>query len=366
MEHATGAATVVPEDHTTKREELALDHPKQAGPRPSRWGRLIGRRRPAARPAQSPAPVAAAPTETVELRPEPTARTTPAPVVQSTIARRIAFVLAGLLAVVIGVAFRGSWTAHSDGAKAAHFDDWGAWLYPFAPDGLIVLALVGAVVLRHQRGPRIYCLGVVALFTVTSYVVNHLHGLGKFEMVGESDVLKTALDPWVVGLIALQLVGAIAFGSHILMHVFRHLFPEALDIHSEVSAANLAVTHRDVEPVAAPAGSVEMSDPAPVRNEPEAPEVDGYEFAKLLYAACLDGGVKLSQEKLGALARISKRKAGYARVDVDNERAAAEESEPEDNDFPGVLGGRSIDREELLRTGAQVRVNGRGPAGGAS
>ncbi|MEU8040843.1 DUF2637 domain-containing protein [Streptosporangium sp. NPDC049078] len=358
-------AKVTSEDHVEDRAAVVLDHPEQAGPRSSRWGRFTARLRRADRPAATPVTIAPAPPEP---HPEPVAaptRITSAPVIQSAAARRIAFVLAVLLAVVIGVAFRGSWTAHSDGAKAAHFDDWGAWLYPFAPDGLIVLALVGAVVLRHQRGPRIYCLGVVALFTVTSYVVNHLHGLGKFEMVGESDVLKTALDPWVVGLIALQLVGAIAFGSHILMHVFRHLFPEALDIHSEAPTANLAVTHRDVELVATPAGSVEMSDPAPVRNEPEAPEVDGYEFAKLLYAACLDGGVKLSQEKLGTLARISKRKAGYARVDVDNERAAAEESEPEDNDFPGVLGGRSIDREEFLRTGAQVRVNGHGPAGGA-
>lgn len=361
MEHVTGAATVVPEDHTAEREELAPDHPKQAGPRPSRWARLTGRRRPADRPAQSPAPVAAVPTETVEPRPEPTARITPAPVVQSTIARRIAFVLAGLLAVVIGVAFRGSWTAHSDGAKAAHFDDWGAWLYPFAPDGLIVLALVGAVVLRHQRGPRIYCLGVVALFTVTSYVVNHLHGLGKFEMVGNPGVLKEALEPWVVGLIALQLVGAIAFGSHILMHVFRHLFPEALDVHGEVSAATPVVTHRDVESVTAPAGSVEMSDPQPGQTEPETPEVDGYEFAKLIYGACLDAGVKLSQNKLSTLARISKRKAGYAQVDVDNERAAAEEPEP-DAEEPATV--RAARPERVLTVNGSAAASG--PAGGAA
>ena len=361
MENATGVAEVTPDDHAEDRTAPALDHPEQTGPRPSRWGRLIGRRRPAARPAQSPAPVAAAPTETVELRPEPTARTTPATVVQSTIARRIAFVLAGLLAVVIGVAFRGSWTAHSDGAKAAHFDDWGAWLYPFAPDGLIVLALVGAVVLRHQRGPRVYCLGVVALFTVTSYVVNHLHGLGKFEMVGNPGALKEALEPWVVGLIALQLVGAIAFGSHILMHVFRHLFPEALDVHGELSAATPVVTHRHVESVTAPAGSAEMSDPLPVRNEPEAPEVGGYEFAKLIYGACLDAGVKLSQEKLGALARISKRKAGYARVDVDNERAAAEEAEPEAEESATVPVARP---ERVLTVNGSAAASG--PAGGAA
>ncbi|MFD0469956.1 hypothetical protein ACFQ0B_17680 [Nonomuraea thailandensis] len=176
-------------------------------------------------------------------------------------ARRLAVTLAVLLAGVIGVAFRGSWTAHSDGARAAHFDSWGAFLYPFAPDGLIVLALVGAVVLRHKFWPRAYCLFVVVLFTCTSYVVNHLHGAGTFLMTGEgvNARLIKPLDGAVVGLIAGQLVGSIAFGSHILMHVFRHLFPAALDAHAEPAAPA-------TPPVTPPAMTVESTPPR--RNLP--------------------------------------------------------------------------------------------------
>ncbi|GAA3518793.1 hypothetical protein FHR32_000321 [Streptosporangium album] len=50
------------------------------------------------------------------------------------------------------------------------------------------------------------------------------------------------------------------------------------------------------------------------------------------------------------------------------DRAAATNGsgpEPEDDDFPGVLDGHPIDREEFLRTGTLVPLNGRGPAGGA-
>lgn len=315
-----------------------VDQPDQ----PSRWARFKakltgnGEQEPAvpdqprsAGSPQSPEPITAPPVQPAPHRdePEPTAlqaatpaprakqrpaRITPKRVVQTKAARRIAVVLALLLGAVITVAFRGSWTSQSDAARATHFDAWGAWLYPFAPDGLIVLALVGAVVLRHKRWPRFYCLAVVALFTITSYVVNHLHGMGTF-LMNPDGTLIAALDGRIVGLVAVQLVGSIAFGSHILMHVFRHLFPEALDGTTEEDTT--------AEPVTAPDGSGENTDPqAPLQSE-----IDGYEFAKLVYGACLDGGVKLSQDKLGKLTGISKRKAGYAQVDVTAERDTAAE-----------------------------------------
>lgn len=287
------------------------DHPGEGVPTPSRWDRFKTR--------LHRADIASTPTApAVEAAPEPSkpiARITPRRVVQTRAARRIAVVLALLLGAVITVAFRGSWTSQSDAARATHFDSWGAWLYPFAPDGLIVLALVGAVVLRHKRWPRFYCLAVVALFTITSYVVNHLHGMGTF-LMNPDGTLIVPLDGRIVGLVAVQLVGAIAFGSHILMHVFRHLFPEALDGTTESDTA--------AEPVVALDGPGENADP----ETPARSEIDGYEFAKLIYGACLDGGVKLSQEKLGKLARISKRQAGYAQVDVTSERDAVAAEEP--------------------------------------
>ncbi|MFD0657154.1 hypothetical protein [Thermocatellispora tengchongensis] len=266
--------------------------------------------------------------------------------VQTTAARRIAVALAALLSLVIAVAFRGSWTSQSDAAKAAHFDDVGAFLYPFAPDGLIVLALVGAVVLRHKPWPRWYCLAVVAIFTATSYVINHLHGLGTFVMTEGPDakLVEGPLEGWIVGLVAVQLVGAIAFGSHILMHVFRHLFPEALDGRAVADAAP--------EAAAGPGGTASEGDPA----VPAQPEIDGYELAKMIYGVCLDEGVKLSRAKLSRYARISARQAGYVQTDVEEERR-------EQADQPGPEVRRRVTemREDaLMSDGALARWNGNG------
>lgn len=331
--------------HNDEGETLALDHPAEGESRPSLWARFAAR----FRADETPAPGTTPPVDPRPKAETRAARPTPGPVVQSTAARRIAFALAGLLTVVIVVAFRGSWTAHSDAAKAAHFDDWGAFLYPFAPDGLIVLALVGAVVLRHKRWPSWYCLGVVTLFTLSSYTINHLHGLGTFLLDAQDENVLKPLEKHVVGLIAAQLVGAIAFGSHILMHVFRHLFPEALDVHTGTAVSQATET----------AGPGEMSDPQAGQSEPEAPEVDRYEFAKLIYGTCLDAGVKLSQDRLHRLTGISKRKAGYVQVDVDNERAEAEEPIT-----PEIRQRVTAMRHEALMNPEALIVNGSGSASG--
>lgn len=373
MEHAADTAEATPTERADDHDTPTTDHPAETGPRPSLWARLTGRARTADRPAEPALPEFETVSGSLPELPAPPARITSIPVVQNTAARRIAIVLALLLAAVVAVAFRGSWTAHRDAATAAHFDPTGAFLYPFAPDGLIVLALVGAVVLRHQRWPRVYCLGVVTLFTVSSYTINHLHGLGSFATVPGTDVLVKALPGVVVGLVAGQLVGAIAFGSHILMHVFRHLFPEALDVQTAPASA-VAVA---AVPVAAPTderpGSPAMSDPQAGQDtetetpeEPAQPEADGRELARLIYGACLDGGVKLSQAKLGELARISKRQAGYVQVDVETERAEAAQREAAEQETAEAIARlRGEMREEPRKV---LAVNGSaaasGPAGG--
>lgn len=360
--------STTPDDASTTVTADTPDQPAEGGPRPSLGARVAARLSRAGRRAQESDPAIGRPAEHGSEKVERPARTTPRPVVQTVAqtaaARRIATTLAVLLTIVIAVAFRGSWTAHSDAAKAAHFDQHGAWLYPFAPDGLIVLALVGAVVLRHKRWPSWYCLGVVTLFTLSSYTINHLHGLGMFEMVAGTGELAKPLPGAVVGLIAGQLVGAIAFGSHILMNVFRHLFPEALDARAGDPVEALA--ERPAEPVTQPSGPVEMSDPQGPGEAAVSPGIDGRELARLIYGACLDGGVKLSQAKLGELARISKRQAGYVQVDVEAERAEpAQGSGPDDDDdFPGVLDGRLIDRAEFLHGGLNGSAVAGGPAGG--
>ncbi|GAA4101023.1 hypothetical protein GCM10022248_86520 [Nonomuraea soli] len=234
-------------------------------------------------------------------------------------ARRIAGVLAILLTLVIAVAFRGSWTAHSDAARANHFDTHGAWLYPFAPDGLIVLALISAVVLRHRFWPRVYCLFVVALFTMTSYVVNHLHGRGAFEVHPGTEVLVTPLAPQVTGLIAFQLVGAIAFGSHILMHVFRHLYPQALATGEPPVVVDQESVDDRQEDVAPP---VAQPEPA-LAQVPPAPPMSAEEKAAREYGASLDRREPISERALSEVFGISRRAAASIVVTVISERYIA-------------------------------------------
>jgi hypothetical protein len=268
------------------------------------------------------------------------------------VARRTAVVLAILLAAVIAVAFRGSWTSQSDAARAAHFDPTGAFLYPFAPDGLIVLALVGAVVLRHKFGPRLYCLVVVVLFTITSYVINHLHGMGTFIMVGEGEsaVLAKELDGRVVGLIAGQLVGSIAFGSHILMHVFRHLFPEALDgaVRAIAAAAQPDVTSRN-----APGHPVEG-----VPADPEAEREERKAWAAITVRMLLDNGIKPRRKVLADQYGISERQVSYVIADVEHEREIEAGEEP-----PAHPAGQTAERPTPRPLVGVGSVNGHVPGG---
>lgn len=326
----------------------SVDHPVEGVPTPSRSARFKTSRD---RAAAQPTPDA----PTIETPPGPLAverRDTPVRVSQTSIARRTAVVLAILLAAVISVAFRGSWTSQSDAAQAAHFDSVGAFLYPFAPDGLIVLALVGAVVLRHKRWPRLYCLAVVVLFTLTSYVVNHLHGLGTFVMVGDGGdaVLAKPLKGEVVGLIAGQLVGSIAFGSHILMHVFRHMFPEALD----GAVDTIAIPARTAETPDGVSGHPAQGVPA----DPEAEREERKQFAAITIRMLLENNIKPRRKHLADQYGISERQVSYVIADVERERDTEADEEPAER-----APERPADPSQRPPLAAVGSVNGHGRGG---
>lgn len=322
------------------------DHAAEGVPTPSRWSLFKARRRTA---DTQPRPEVLA-VEVLRQPAVPDERNTPMAASQTSVARRTAVVLAVLLAAVITVAFRGSWTSQSDAARAAHFDPVGAFLYPFAPDGLIVLALVGAVVLRHKFGPRLYCLVVVVLFTITSYVINHLHGMGTFVMVGDgvAAVLEKELDGRVVGLIAGQLVGSIAFGSHILMHVFRHLFPEALDGAVRTIAAPASTS---VAPQNAPGHLVEG-----VPANPEDDKEIRKQFAAIAVRMLLDNGIKPTRKRLAVEYGISERQVSYVIADVERDRDAEASEEPSVR-----MSGRPIEPPPATTLAPAGSVNGAVP-----
>lgn len=239
-----------------------------------------------------------------------------------------------LLAGLIAVAFRGSWTAHRDAALSAHFDAVGADLYPFAPDGLIIIALIAAMVLRHSKGARFYSLTVVALFTGTSYVINHLHGLGWFAMKPGTHDLITPL-PWgVVALVALQVIGAIFFGSHILVHVFRHLFPGVSDEPADLAPA-AAPQKQEARQERTSDTSDSEGDTTSERLEQGEQRTADEELAErkkwaaVAYGLALDKDVTITKQALADAFQISTRQAGYVRADVDLEREQEAEREAE-------------------------------------
>ncbi|MGW6940167.1 DUF2637 domain-containing protein [Streptomyces xanthophaeus] len=128
------------------------------------------------------------------------------------------------LVVVVAMAFRVSWNALRDVAKAIGADGTAATLYPFVVDGLMALALVAALTLTGDA--RRFALRVLAAYTLASLVLNYVHGLLP-ELHSESvDWTRLAdWDPanWALVLLATSLpVGSIYFGSDLVAKVIHH------------------------------------------------------------------------------------------------------------------------------------------------
>ncbi|MFJ3827813.1 DUF2637 domain-containing protein [Streptomyces sp. NPDC090046] len=173
---------------------------------------------------------------------------------------KAALVLA--LVVVVGMAFRVSWNALRDVARAIGADGTAANLYPFVVDGLMALALVAALVLTGDA--RRFALRVLAAYTLASLVLNYVHGLVP-ALHGESvDWGRLAdWDPanWALVLLATSLpVGSIYFGSDLVAKVLHHrppaepTEPESVQIDTNRSMAELGepVAEETPSPVPAP------------------------------------------------------------------------------------------------------------------
>ncbi|MFC8257464.1 DUF2637 domain-containing protein [Streptomyces sp. NPDC057291] len=129
------------------------------------------------------------------------------------------------LVVVVGMAFRVSWNALRDVARAIGADSTAALLYPFVVDGLMALALVATLVLTDRADKR-FALRVLATYTVASLVLNYVHGLVPELHGGSVDWGRLAdWDPanWALVLLATSLpVGSIYFGSDLVAKVLHH------------------------------------------------------------------------------------------------------------------------------------------------
>ncbi|WP_327414419.1 DUF2637 domain-containing protein [Streptomyces sp. NBC_01233] len=134
------------------------------------------------------------------------------------------------LVAVVGMAFRVSWNALRDVAKAIGADGTAATLYPFVVDGLMALALVAALVLTGDA--RRFALRVLAAYTAASLVLNYVHGLVPALHSKQIEWMRLAeWDPanWALVLLATSLpVGSIYFGSDLVAKVLHHR-PEPVD-----------------------------------------------------------------------------------------------------------------------------------------
>lgn len=126
---------------------------------------------------------------------------------------------------VVGMAFRVSWNALRDVARAIGADATASLLYPFVIDGLMALALIGTLVLTDKDDKRA-ALRVLATYTAASLVLNYVHGLVPALHGGAVDVGRLAdWDPanWALVLLATSLpVGSIYFGSDLVAKVLHH------------------------------------------------------------------------------------------------------------------------------------------------
>lgn len=244
----------------------------------------------------------------------------------------LAVIALGLLVLtIVAVGLHTALGALRDAALAAHIEPTAATLYWIGVDGLIVVAIIAAMVLRHEPWARWYALGVVAVFTLASGLLQYLHGRGQFTPDRVTGIVPP-LPPYVVLVIAALVIGTIFCGTHMFVYVLRHLFPRT--VADQAVNPITAPTGADLEPVVTADPDSDTGDGSPAgqrsgddQSPPVAIEPDPLDIAKLVYAACLDAEVKLSRKKLAEVARISERQAGHIRTDVEVEREEAAERE---------------------------------------
>ncbi|MFH9039472.1 DUF2637 domain-containing protein [Streptomyces sp. NPDC017966] len=126
------------------------------------------------------------------------------------------------------MAFRVSWNALRDVAKAIGADATAALLYPFVVDGLMALALVATLVLTDKDDKR-FALRVLATYTLASLVLNYVHGLVPSLHDAPAGRVRLAhwdAAHWVLVLLASSLpVGSIYFGSDLVAKVLHQRTP---------------------------------------------------------------------------------------------------------------------------------------------
>lgn len=267
-------------------------------------------------------------------------------------------VLALLVLVIVVVGLSVSLGPLRDTALAVHIDPTAASLWWIGVDGLVVVAIIAAVVLRHDPWARWYALGVVAFFTAASGLLQYLHGLG---LTGpdQASGADPELPHVVVALVAALVIGTIFCATHLLVYVLRHLFPNAMGDQGGQPAADAGQAAPEVtEPHSSDSdtgdGPADNDRPEPPLLDPETEREVRKWFAAIAIHMILDAGGKPVRSKIARSFEIADRQAGYVIADVTADREEAAERQAEQD------AARAVDVAMSGRVGA---VNGSG--GGA-
>jgi len=128
--------------------------------------------------------------------------------------------LTSAVTTIVIIGFLGSYGPLRDAFLAIHQSPSAASRDPWAVDGLIAVATAAAIWLKNRRIAHRYAVTVGAITTAASLLLNFLHGCGVIRTGGQTD---GPLHPVLVLIITSLPVGAIGFGSHLLIACLRNV-----------------------------------------------------------------------------------------------------------------------------------------------
>ena len=127
--------------------------------------------------------------------------------------------LTSAVTTIVVIGFLGSYGPLRDAFLAIHQSPAAASRDPWAVDGLIAVATAAAIWLKNKRIAHRYAVTVGAITTAASLLLNFLHGCGVIRAGGQTN---GPLHPLLVLIITSLPVGAIGFGSHLLIACLRN------------------------------------------------------------------------------------------------------------------------------------------------
>ncbi|MFF3328748.1 DUF2637 domain-containing protein [Streptomyces sp. NPDC002888] len=226
------------------------------------------------------------------------------------------------MAVVL-MAFRVSWNALSDVARAIGADPTAALFYPIVVDGLMALALIATLVLPDAD--RKFALRVLATYTIASLLLNYVHGLAPALHTTPTRWGRlTDWEPanWALVLLATSLpVGSIYFGSDLVAKVLHHN-PESADPAEAVgrqadeqaarSASDQALSVPEPPTESAPAKAAKTPVPKPTEADQAA-----HPARPLRSAATVEPSGAASRRATGRVPSTTKSTADRTRTDAE-------------------------------------------------